>query len=63
MQINIVRDELLIQEAVALTGVRIKRELVDLTFRELIRNRHKKNLLDLAGKIQLTDDYDHKNLR
>lgn len=63
MRTNIVLDETLVNEAAALTGVRTKRELIDLALRELIRSRKKLNLLDLAGKIQLADDYDHKGLR
>ena len=63
MRTNIVLDETLVLEATTLTGVRTKRELIDLALRELIRSRRKKNLFDLAGKIQLTDDYDHKTLR
>lgn len=30
---------------------------------ELVRSRRKKNLLDLAGQIQFTEDFDHKALR
>ncbi|MGH8556295.1 MAG: type II toxin-antitoxin system VapB family antitoxin [Methylococcales bacterium] len=63
MRTNIVLDETLVREAIELTGARTKRELIDLALRELIRSRRKKNLFDLAGKIQLIDDYDHKNLR
>jgi Arc/MetJ family transcription regulator len=63
MRTNIVLDETLIKEATTLTGVRTKRELIDLVLRELIRSRRKKNLFDLAGKIQFADDYDHKQLR
>ncbi|NOU20555.1 MAG: hypothetical protein HOO93_01980 [Methyloglobulus sp.] len=36
--------------------------MIDLALRELIRSRRKKNLFDLAGKIQFADDYDHKQL-
>lgn len=63
MRTNIVLDETLVLEATTLTGARSKRELIDLALRELIRSRRKLNLFDLAGKIQLTDDYDHKALR
>ena len=63
MRTNIVLDETLVKEATALTGASSKRELVDLALRELIRSRRKKNLFDLAGKIQFVDDYDHKSLR
>lgn len=63
MRTNIVLDETLVEEANSLTCASSKSELVDLALRELIRSRRKKNLFDLAGKIQLTDDYDHKCLR
>jgi Arc/MetJ family transcription regulator len=63
MRTNIVLDEKLVYEATTLTGVRTKRELIDLALRELIRSRRKKNLFDLAGKIQFADDYDHKQSR
>ena len=63
MRTNIVLDETLVKEATTLTGAASEREMVDLALRELIRSRRKKNLFELAGKIQLTDDYDHKGLR
>lgn len=63
MRTNIVVDDVLVKEAALLTGARTKRELIDLALRELIRSRRKLNLIDLAGKIQLADDYDHKLLR
>jgi Arc/MetJ family transcription regulator len=63
MRTNIVLDEKLVSEATTLTGVRTKRELIDMALRELIRSRRRKNLFDLAGKIQFADDYDHKQLR
>ena len=63
MRTNIVLDEKLVSEATTLTGVRTKRELIDMALRELIRSRRKKNLFDLAGKIQFADDFDHKQLR
>jgi len=63
MRTNIVLDEKLVSEATTLTGARTKRELIDLALRELIRSRRKKNLFDLAGKIQFADGYDHKQLR
>lgn len=63
MRTNIVLNEQLIKEAVQLTGISTKRELVDLALRELIRSRRKKNLFDLAGQIELADGYDYKAAR
>lgn len=63
MRTNIVLDDALVDEAFSLTGVRTKRELVDLALREMVHRRKKKNLLDLAGKVSLRPDFDHKEMR
>ena len=63
MRTNIVLDDKLVKEAIMLTGITTKRELVDVALRELIRVKRKKNLFDLAGQIDLADDYDHKSNR
>ena len=63
MRTNIVLDDDLMQEAFSLTGIRTKRELVDTALKELVRRYRKRDLTDLAGKIRLRDDFDHKTLR
>ncbi len=63
MRTNVELDDRLVEEAFRLTNVRTKKELLNLALHELIRSKQKKNLLDLAGKIQLRDDYDYKALR
>ena len=63
MRTNIDLEDALIEEAFEITGVRTKRELVHLALRELIASRRKKNLLDLSGQIEFSDDFDHKALR
>ena len=63
MRTNIVLDDDLVDEAFSLTGIRTKRELVHVALSELVRKHRKKNLLDLAGKVNLRDDFDHKDLR
>lgn len=63
MRTNVVLDDRLVEEAFSLTGARTKRELIDLALRELIRQRRKRDLTELAGKVQLRDDFDHKALR
>ncbi len=63
MQINLNLDESLINEALELTNLSTQEELVNLALIELVRSRRKKNLLDLAGQIQFTGDFDHKDLR
>ena len=63
MRTNIVLDDDLMQEAFLLTGVRMKRELVHMALKELVRRYRKHDLTELAGKIGLRDDFDHKALR
>jgi Arc/MetJ family transcription regulator len=63
MRTNIDLDDALVAEAFSLTNIRTKKALLHLALQELIRVRKKKNLLDLAGQIQFSSDYDHKNLR
>lgn len=60
MRTNVVLDEDLVEEALALTGVRTKRQLLREALQELIRARKKKDLTDLAGKIRFADGYDPK---
>jgi Arc/MetJ family transcription regulator len=63
MQITLDLDESLLSEALQLTNLSTQEELVNLALRELVRSRRKKNLLDLAGQIQFSDDFDHKAMR
>ncbi|QYO64395.1 type II toxin-antitoxin system VapB family antitoxin [Leptolyngbya sp. 7M] len=63
MQTTLNLDDSLLNEALQLTNLTDQEELVNLALRELVRSRRKKNLLDLAGQIQFTEDFDHKALR
>ena len=63
MRTNIELDDVLMAEAFRLTAAKTKKELLHQALETLIQSRKKKNLLDLAGKIQLRDGYDHKELR
>ncbi len=63
MRTNIVLDDELVQQASALTGITVKRELVNLALHELIKIKRKKNLFDLAGQIEFADDFDYKAMR
>ena len=63
MRTNIVLDDDLVQEAFLLTGIRTKRELVHMALKELVRRSRKRDLTELAGKVRLRDDFDHKAMR
>jgi Arc/MetJ family transcription regulator len=60
---NIVLDDNVVEEAMALTGIRTKREVVHLALTELIRLRKKKDLASLAGRIRFAGGFDHKAMR
>jgi Arc/MetJ family transcription regulator len=63
MQITLNLDESLLAEALQLTKFTTQEELMNLALKELVSSRRKKNLLDLAGQIQFTEDFDHKAMR
>lgn len=63
MRTNIELDDELVNEALQLTQVKTKKELVNLALAELIKAKKKKNLLDLAGQIQFRDDFDRNQVR
>ena len=63
MRTNIVLDDALVEEAFSLTGLRTKRALIHLALSELVRQRRKKDLFELAGKLELSSDFDHKAMR
>ena len=63
MQVTLNLDEALINEALQLTKLATQEELLNLALRELVSSRRKKDLLNLAGKIQFVQGFDHKALR
>lgn len=63
MRTNIVLNDALVAEALRLSGIKTKKDLIDEALRAFIAAKKRKNLLDLQGKIQFAPDYDHKALR
>jgi Arc/MetJ family transcription regulator len=55
-------DELL-SEAMKLSGMRKKREVVTLALQEFVNRRRQLQLLELEGKIDYDSDYDYKQQR
>jgi Arc/MetJ family transcription regulator len=55
---NINLDDNLVSKGLEITGLRTKRELVDLTLRELLRKEDQKNILALEGKFRWNGDLD-----
>jgi len=63
MRTNIVIDEKLLREAFSVSEARTKKDLIHEALRVLVSVRKRRDLTELAGKIDFTDDYDHKALR
>ncbi len=63
MRTNIILDDNLVQEAFKYSRANTKRELIHLVLKEFVEKRRRLNLLDLEGKIEFAEGYDHKKLR
>ena len=64
MRTNIVLNDKLVEEAFKFSqSISTKRELVEIALREYVDNRKRKNLKELKGKIEFSDDYDYKAMR
>ncbi len=55
---NINLDDDLVSKGLKATGLRTKRELVDLALRELVRRKEQRKILGLKGKVSWDGDLD-----
>ena len=63
MRTNIVLDDDLMEEASRITGIRVKRRLIQEALRVLVATKKRRSLMDLRGKILFAPGYDHRSLR
>jgi Arc/MetJ family transcription regulator len=63
MRTNIVLDEDLIEQAMRLATVRIKREAVNIALRDFMARRKQRDILALAGEGLIARDYDVRKVR
>ena len=64
MRTNVVLNDELITEAFKYSRtISTKRELIEAALKEYVDNRKRKNIRDLRGKIQFSDNYDYKSMR
>jgi Arc/MetJ family transcription regulator len=63
MRTNIFIEDELISEAILLSGVKTKKETVELALREFVQNRKRKKLSDLRDKHLIDPKYNYKKLR
>ena len=61
MRTNIEIDDKLIEEAQKLTGLKTKRAVVEEGLQALIRQKRRRKILDLAGKIEWAGNIDDFN--
>lgn len=63
MRTNIVLDDQLVADAMKLSGVKTKREVVELALRRLVTSAKQKDILDLVGQEMIAPDYDVRVVR
>jgi Arc/MetJ family transcription regulator len=63
MRTNIMIDEALMKEALTLSRMKTKREVVHKALEEFVRNLKKKDLREIRGKIRFAEGYDYKKAR
>ncbi|TAN47504.1 MAG: type II toxin-antitoxin system VapB family antitoxin [Methylococcaceae bacterium] len=63
MRTNIVLDDQLVQEAMRLSRIKTKCELVEQALREFVAFRKRLDVRDLKGTGGIREDYDYKSLR
>ena len=63
MRTNIVLDDAILSEAMRLSKAKTKKEVIHRALIEFVENKKRLSLIDIAGKIKFTDNYDYKSLR
>ena len=63
MRASIVIDDEIISEAMDVSNIKNKNEVIDLALREFVQNHKQKDLREIRGQIQFLEGYDYKVLR
>jgi len=63
MRTNIVLEDELVKEAFRFSSAKTKKDLIHQALKEFVENHNRANLMELKGKIEFSDGYDHKKLR
>jgi len=63
MRTNIDIDDELIKEAMRISGLRTKKEVVHRALQEFVQRHARKDLAELRGKIRFDENYDYKAMR
>ena len=62
MRTNIVIDDKLLSEAFSVSDAKTKKALVEEALEALIRLKKRRDLTELAGKIEFCEDFDYKRI-
>jgi Arc/MetJ family transcription regulator len=60
---NIVIDDKLMEQAMRVSGLTTKKDVVDTALFEFVQRHTRKDLKELQGKMQFDDNYDYKAMR
>jgi Arc/MetJ family transcription regulator len=63
MEAKIAIDDNLLQDALSVSGLQTKEELINEALREYIKVKKRKDLTELAGRIDFYQDFNHKKMR
>ncbi|MCB1119808.1 MAG: type II toxin-antitoxin system VapB family antitoxin [Chlamydiia bacterium] len=63
MRSNLNYDQNLLEQAKKLGGFKYKTEAVNAALDEFVKRRRQEKVLELFGKIEYDEDYDHKQAR
>ena len=63
MATNLAIDEALLRAAQELSGMKTKKETVNLALKEFIQRRKQEEVIDLFGTVVYEDGYDYKSAR
>jgi Arc/MetJ family transcription regulator len=63
MATNLAIDEELLRMALEISGLRTKKDIVNLALKEFVNRRKQMEIIDLFGKIDPDPDYDYKKGR
>ncbi len=63
MRTNVVIDDEILAEALRISGLRTKKELIGVALQEFVRNHSRLDIRELKGKISFRADYDYKTTR
>ena len=56
-------DDALMKEALTLSGMKTKRDVVHRALEEFVRNLKKRDLREIRGKVRFATGYDYKKMR